>query len=363
MKNRIILHIDMDAFFATIEERENPRFKGKPVVVGAEPKEGKGRGVVATCNYEARKYGIHSAMPISQAWRLCPDAIFLPVNGALYSRVSENIMEAIKKFVVDCPVEQVSLDEAYVDLSSSVRQYSNTSEYWSIARKIGKEMRQEIWNRERLSCTVGIGPNKMVAKMACEHAKPNGVFSVQPKDVDAFLLSLSIRKIPGVGPKTEIALERFLKKKNLTTKDVRGIVKEELVNLLGVLGNSLYEKVRGIDASSVALHDEIKSIGRDYTFQKDTRDGEEILSVFRRLSLDVAQEIKEREYFFKTITVVCRFQGFETHTKSRTLKESSKDDKVLKKEAMRLLLKFLTENLKPVRLVGVHVRVVAKPLQ
>jgi len=156
MQNRIIILLDMDYFFAQVEERESPQFKGKPVVVGAEPNEGKNRGVVSTANYEARKYGIHSALPISKAYQLCPKAIFLPPNFELYSRTSENIMNIIKKYADK--VEQVSLDEAYIDVSF-VKTYQK-------AKIIAEKMRKEILRKEKLTCSCGVGPNKMIAKIA-----------------------------------------------------------------------------------------------------------------------------------------------------------------------------------------------------
>ena len=349
MKQRIILLLDMDAFFAMVEERENPHFRGKPVVVGAEAKEGKGRGVVSTCNYEARKYGIHSAMPISEAWRLCPQAVFLPVDGALYSRVSQNIMEILQRYTPT--IEQVSVDEAYLDISFAGS--------FNAARNFAEEIRKEILQKEKLAASCGIAPNKMVAKIACEKAKPDGVLVVKQKEVKSFLAPLQIREIPGVGPKTAVVLEKFFKKKALKIKDVRETPKEELVELLGVFGNTLYDKVRGIDHSPVTVEEEVKSIGKEHTFEKDTRDGEEIFPVFRELAREVASELKEAELAFKTITIVCRFQGFETHTKSKTFTEASQDWKLFEKEAGRLLLKFLAANLKPVRLIGVRARVAA----
>lgn len=367
MKERIILLLDMDAFFAMVEERENPHFKGKPVVVGADPKEGKGRGVVSTCNYKARAYGIHSAMPISQVWRLCPQAVFLPVDAKLYSEVSKRIMEIIQAACPGCPVEQVSLDEAYLDVT-----YYPTLKYrskgWEKAEKIAKKLRKEIWNREQLFCSIGIGPNKMTAKIACEKAKPSsvrywmsnvseGIMVVKPQKVQDFLDPLPIRDIPGVGPKTAAILKRFFTKRELKVKDSKKATKEELGELLGVFGNTLYDRVRGIDDTPVSIKEEIKSIGKEHTFEKDTRDGEEIFPIFRELILNVVEELREREFSVKTVTVVCRFQGFETRTRSKTLKVASQDWKMFEKEAMRLLLKFLAENLKPVRLIGVRVRV------
>ena len=360
MKQRIILLLDMDAFFPAIEQRENPRFKGLPVVVGADPKQGIGRGVVSSASYEARKYGIHSAMPISQAYTLCPHAVFLPVQGVLYSEVSRNIMEILKKYTPI--VEQVSLDEAYLDISFIKR--------FSAAKNLAEMIRKDILKREKLTASCGIAQNKMIAKIACEKAKPrlastshhesrraNGVLAIEPSETGRFLLPLNIREIPGVGPKTQAALERFFRKKELTVQDVRKATKEELVELFGVLGNTLYEKVRGIDENPVSIEEEIKSIGKEHTFEQDTRDGEEIFPVFRELISNIEDELREGELSFKTITVVCRFQGFETHTKSKTLKEDSQDSKLLEKESMRLLLRFLTENLKPVRLIGVRVKI------
>jgi len=350
MKSRIILLLDMDAFFATVEERENPHFKGKPVVVGADPKEGKGRGVVATCNYEARNYGIHSAMPISEAWRLCPQAVFLPSDGALYHRVSENIMNILGEYTP--LMAQVSLDEAYLDISF-IKSFKK-------AEKLAEKIRKEIFQKEKLPASCGIAPNKMVAKIACVKAKPNGVVVVKPEDVESFLSPLSIREIPGIGPKTAVILERFFRKRELKVKDLRKTTKEELVELLGVFGNTLYDRVRGIDDTPVSIEDEVKSIGKEHTFEKDTRDGEEIFPVFRELLFDVIAQLREEGFAFKTITVVCRFQGFETHTKLKTFKVASQDWKMFEKEAMRLLLKFLVENLKPVRLVGIRLRVAPK---
>ncbi|MDP4007445.1 MAG: DNA polymerase IV [bacterium] len=347
---RIILLLDMDAFFAMVEERENPHFAGKPIVVGADPKEGRGRGVVSTANYEARKYGIHSALPISEAFRLCPSAVFLPVQGELYSRVSENIMEILKGYAP--LMEQVSLDEAYLDIS-----FIGSFEK---AKELAEKIRNEIFQKEKLPASCGIAQNKMVAKIACEKAKPNGVLVVEQKESERFLLPLGIREIPGVGPKTKAVLEKFFEKRELKIQDVKKATREELVELLGIFGNTLYEKVRGIDESPVAVAQEVKSVGKEHTFEKDTRDAEEIFPVFQQLISEVCTELKEEGFSCKTITVVCRFQGFETHTKAKSFKEPLQDWKIFEKEAMQLLLKFLTENLKPVRLIGVRARVAAR---
>jgi len=339
---RIILHVDMDYFFAQIEERENPQFKGKPVVVGADPKGGKGRGVVSTANYEARKFGIKSGMPISKAWQLCPNAIFLPVNIELYQKVSDEIMEIVKKY---SPVyEIVSLDEAYLDISFCKN--------WKEAENLGKKLKKEIFEKEKLTCTVGIGPNKTVAKLAAEKAKPNGLKVVKPDEVEKFLDPLDVDDLPGIGPKTAEKLRKIGINKIL---ELKKLSKEKLKEMFGKVGERIWERARGIDEEPVSSEEIIKSIGRQITFERDTRDAKLIFGTFERLIKEVYEELMQNNFSFKTITVICRFKNFETHTKSKTLKKPTQDFEIFKKEAKKLLLKFLIENKKPVRLIGVRV--------
>jgi len=341
---RIILHIDMDAFFAQVEERENPQFKEKPLVVGADPKEGKGRGVVSTCNYLAREYGIHSALPISKAYQLCPSAIFLPVNIKLYQRVSENIMEIIKKY--SSKWEIVSLDEAYLDLS--------LLKNFKRAEVLAKKLKREILEKEKLTSTVGIGPNKLIAKIASSLAKPDGLLVVEPPEVQKFLNPLDIKKIPGIGPKTAVKLQAIGVNK---IKELKEILKTKLKNMFGVAGEIIYERARGIDEEEVSPEEIIKSIGKEYTFEKDTRDPEIIFDTFEKLIEEVDRGRVSANSAFKTITVICRFQGFETHTKSKTLENLTNDLEIFGKEAKKLLLRLLLENKKLVRLVGLRVKI------
>jgi len=352
--NRIILHIDMDAFFAQVEERENPQFKGKPVVVGADPKGGSGRGVVSTANYVARKYGIHSALPISKAYELCPKAIFLPVNMELYQKVSENIMEIIKKY--SSKWEIVSLDEAYLDLSHIFydRKKCGIRCGWERAKRIAKKLKEEILEKEKLTSTVGIGPNKLIAKMAAEKVKPNGLLVIKPNQVKNFLEPLDIEDLPGIGPKTA---ERLRPLSVNTIKELKKLSKTKLKDTFGVVGETIYERARGIDEEEVSPEEIIKSIGKEHTFEKDTRDPEILFSTFEKIIKNVHQELTANKFSFKTITVICRFQGFETHTKSKTLKNPTQDLEILKSEAKKFLLKFLLENKKPVRLIGLRVRI------
>ncbi len=344
MKNRIILHLDMDAFFAAIEERENPQFRGKPIVVGANPKEGKGRGVVSTCNYLGRKYGVKSAMPISKAYQLCPKAIFLPVNMELYRQVSENIMEIIKKYSPKWEV--VSLDETYLDVSF-LKSYEET-------KLLAGKIKKEIFEKEKLTATVGVGPNKLIAKMASKIAKPNGLLIIKPNEVKEFLEPLDIEDLPGVGPKTAGKLRTIGKNR---IKELKNLSQAKLKDMFGIVGETIYQKARGIDEREVLSEETIKSIGKEHTFEKDTRDPEIIFETFEKIIKDVYQELIVNNFSFKVITVVCRFTGFETHTKSKTLKESARDFEILKSEAKKLLLKFLIENPKLVRLVGLRVSV------
>jgi DNA polymerase IV (DinB-like DNA polymerase) len=342
MKERIILHIDMDYFFAQIEERENPQFKGKPVVVGADPKGGKGRGVVSTANYVARKYGIKSGMPISKAWQLCPNAIFLPVNIELYQKVSDEIMEIVKKY---SPIyEIVSLDEAYLDISFCKN--------WKKAENLGKKLKKEIFEKEKLTCTVGIGPNKTVAKLAAEKAKPNGLKVVKPNEVEKFLDPLDIDDLPGIGPKTAEKLRAIGVKKIF---ELKKLSKEKLKEMFGKVGERIWERARGIDEEPVSPEEVIKSIGRQITFERDTRNPRLIFGTFEKLIKEVYDELIEKNFSFKTITVICRYKGFETHSKSKTLEKACSDLATLKSEAKKLLLRFLIESKKLIRLIGIRV--------
>ncbi len=350
--NRIILHIDMDYFFAQVEERENPQFKGKPVVVGADPKKGKGRGVVSTANYLARKYGIHSGMPISKAYQLCPQAIFLPVNIKLYQKVSEKIMEIVKKY--SSVFEQVSLDEAYLDLSTYFVMANKVDKnfYWKKAEALAKKLKKEIWEKEKLTSTIGVGPNKLIAKIASEKAKPDGLLIITSNQVKNFLEPLDIKDLPGIGPKTAEKLRAIGINK---IKELKKLSKAKLKDLFGIVGEKLYQRARGIDESPVTSEEIIKSIGKEHTFEKDTRDPEIIFPTFENIIKNVYQELVKNKFSFKTITVICRYHGFETHTKSKTLKIPTQDFEILKKEAKKFLLKFLIEKPKPIRLIGLRV--------
>ncbi len=344
MEKRIILHFDMDYFFAQIEERENPHFKGKPIVVGADPKGGRGRGVVSTANYEARKFGIKSGMPISKAFKLCPKAIFLPPNIEFYQKVSEKIMEIAKKYSLI--FEQISLDEAYLDISF-LRSFKK-------AKKLGEKLKKEIFKKERLTCTVGIGPNKLVAKIATNQAKPNGLLVITPKKVKSFLAPLDIEEIPGIGPKTAKKLKSLGIK---TISQLRKLSKEKLKKMFGKVGEWFFEAARGIDREPILKKEIVKSVGKQITFEKDTRDPKIIFGEFEKILKAVFQELKENNFSCKKISVICRYFDFETHSKSKTFKKKTKNFKLIKREAEKFLLKFLLESEKPLRLIGLRLKI------
>ncbi len=271
---------------------------------------------------------------------MCCEAVYLPVNMELYQKVSDNIWNIIKEF--SPKAEKVSVDEAYLDLSHLS---------FKEAEKIGKEIKNKIIKKEKLTSTVGIGPNKLISKIACSEAKPDGFKIIIPSKAKGFLSPLPIKSLPGIGPKTAEKLKSFK-----TIKDLRSLNRKELQRSLGKNGLSIYEKARGIDKREIKEKRDVKSIGKEYTFLRDTRDPQELFSRFEKIISSVSLEIKERNLSYKTITVVCRFSGFETHSKSKTFKKT-KDLKLLNKEAKKLFLKFIVENLKPIRLIGLRVKI------
>lgn len=339
---RIILHVDLDAFFPSVEARANPELKGKPLVVGADPKGGKGRGVVSSASYEARIFGIRSAMPISRAWKLCPDGIYLRPNFELYVIASNNIMEILKRHADK--FEQGGIDEAYLDISSKVENFDEAKDF---ARKI----MDEILNQEHLSCSVGVGPNKIVAKIASDFKKPFGLTIVEEKDVKGFLHPLMVRKLPGVGPKTERSL---LELKIETIGDLASTKPETLTRLFGVWGARLQNFANGIDYRDVIEEYETKSVGRDHTFEKDLDDENQIVAVLDDLAEEVHEDVVANALKFKTITVRVRYPHFETHTRSKSLMFPTDDLDILRNSAKRLIAPFMRGR-KKVRLIGVRV--------
>lgn len=304
---QIVLHVDMDSFFASVEIRDKPELKGKPVIVGSDPRGGSGRGVVSTCSYAARKFGIHSAMPISQAYRLCPDAAFLPVNMKLYAGVSEKVMEILKGFGEK--FQQVSVDEAYLVPGPDVHTYEE-------AATCALRIKDEIQKQERITCSVGVGPNKLIAKIASGFQKPDGLTVVRPEDVRGFLFPMKVSTIPGIGEKADVVLKEM------------GITKiEELANFnvqllsekFGKMGLRMKQMANGLDFGDVVEKDGVKSISRHGTFNEDTSDPAKITETLETLVGDVHFNLMKQRLLFRTVTLTVRYEDFSTFTRSKTV--------------------------------------------
>lgn len=341
MKDRYIIHVDMDAFFAAIEERDRPELKGKPIVVGADPKGGKGRGVVSTCSYAARKYGIHSAMPISVAYKKCPDCVFLPVDFEKYNKVSSQIVGMLGSF--SPALEQVSVDEAFLDITGTYKLFGTPYE---TCLKIKERIKSETG----LTASIGLAPNKMAAKIASGLKKPDGLVEVKKEDLISFLKPLDVGLIWGIGPKTKEGLNRIGIN---TIGDLAKRSEGELVSLFGKNGAWFWEVSRGIDESEVVTERETKSISNESTFDEDTADQKLIEKELAALSELVADRLREEKVKARTITLKIRFEGFHTYTKSTTLQEPTDFTEDMIRIVQKLYRDFEIKE-KKVRLVGVR---------
>ncbi|MCW3977050.1 MAG: DNA polymerase IV [Candidatus Bathyarchaeota archaeon] len=343
-KQRTVLHVDMDHFFSAVEEREHPEFEGKPVVVGADPQKGGGRGVVKTCNYEAREFGIHSGMPISKAWRLCPKAVYVRGNYPLYKEASNRIMAILGKY--SGKFQRWGLDEAFLDVSSDVQ---NLEEAVELAARIKHEL---LWN-EQLTCSIGIAPNKLVAKIASDYKKPDGLTVVSEDSVERFLAPLPVQRMLWIGEKTGRKLNAMGIK---TIGDLASFDVRVLIQRFGVMGLRYHKYARGIHKAEVGRTGGTrKSLGHESTFSTDTND---CACIFQRLN-DLCQRIHERvvrhKLLFKTVTVKIRFQNFETHTYGKTLPLFTSRLQDLQKATQKLVQDHFAEGNKKLRLVGVRV--------
>lgn len=356
---RVVLHLDMDAFFAAIEERDHPDFVGFPIVVGADPQGGGGRGVVSTANYEARKYGVHSAQPISYAWRLCKEGerrggracVFFRGGFEKYARESENIMAIVQQY--GHTFEQTSVDEAYLEIDL---QTLNPGDPYAEAENVARRIQEDVFAKTKLTCSMGVGPNKLIAKIASDYRKPNGLTVVRSGEVRAFLDPLSVRVIPGIGPKAEETLRAM----NIrTVQELRGVSDEALAKRFGVWGREMAERALGRDERKVGGRQAVKSLGREHTFGEDVRDPVMLLSTIRRLAEQVAQDAREASVKFKNIELKVRFASFETRTRRVTLRVSSQGTRAIENAVLRLFLPFLDRRENPqgraIRLLGVRV--------
>lgn len=344
--NRIILHVDMDSFYASVEQRENPALKGLPVVVGADPKNGMARGVVSTCSYEARSYGIHSGMPISRAFKLCPDAVFLPVNMKLYSDVSLNIMKIFRSFADK--FQQVSVDEAYLDISDIVHDFKE-------AEALGHQIKSLIKTRENLTCSIGIAPNKSVAKIASDFNKPEGMTVVEPDRMIEFLEPLEVRKLSGIGKKNEEILHSFGIR---TIGQLADFNERKLTDIFGKWGKKMIKLARGLDDSEVIERSDTKSISKERTFSKDIADQILLDDYLDNIAEKVHNELVHEGYSFRTVSVKVRQEDFTTYTRALTLDNHTQDLGSIKRLSRELATEFFDG--RKIRLLGIKLSQLSK---
>ncbi len=340
MVNRTVLHIDMDAFYAAVEQLDHPQYRGKPVIVGSDPRGGAGRGVVATASYEARKFGIHSAMPISQAYRRCPHGIYVRGRYARYSQLSREMTEIFSEFTP--LVQKISIDEAFLDITSSLELFGG-------ALKLAESLKQRITTRLQLTASVGVAPNKFLAKIASDLQKPNGLVMVERGTEKTFLRDLPISKLWGVGKKTEEALRRMGIEK---IGDVAAISELELSQRFGRYGHALWRLSNGIDDRPVESRGVQKSISQETTFDEDVDNPEEIERTLFKLAESLARTMRKQSLKGRTVILKIRLEDFTTFTRSQTFSEFVDSTEIIKGVAISMYRKFQL-NKKRVRLVGI----------
>jgi len=335
--SRKIIHIDMDAFYAAVEQRDFPELKGQPVIVGGQPDS---RGVVATCSYEARKFGIHSAMPCSRAYQLCPQGVFVRPRFAAYKQASQDIHSVFKEYT-DL-IEPLSLDEAYLDVT-------NVELCEGSASLMAEEIRKKILQKTGLTASAGISYNKFLAKLSSDVNKPNGQFLIKPGHGETFLSNFPIGKFYGVGKVTEKKMQLYGIK---TGKDLRKKSLQELEVLFGNSAEYYYEISRGIDNRDVISHRVRKSLGSENTFQTDLSDEAEMLKQLKLLAIEVLESLELRELMAYTITIKVKYADFKQVTRSYTSDSIlSIEDRVI--DLLPVLLRKTEVTRKKVRLLGV----------
>ena len=340
--NRVIFHCDLDCFFAAVEMRDNPALKGRPVIIGADPKGGKGRGVISTCNYEARKFGLHSAMPISQAYQLCPHGVFLRPNFNKYLKASKEVMSILKIFSKD--FQRIGVDEAYLELTESTDNYQDAE---TIAKQIQKEVHENIG----ITISIGIAPTKSLAKIASDENKPNGITVVKPENITKFLKEMDITRISGIGKKTKI---HYYKQGIKKIGDIIELPLSRFRDLFGKNGAWAWKVAHGIDSRSVKeFHEGRKSISAERTFYEDTNDFTMILKKLEDINEKIHKTVVKHHISYRTISLKIRFKGFETYTRSKSFNFSIQNKNRVLKTILELFNEFKNEQ-KKVRLVGIR---------
>jgi DNA polymerase-4 len=332
-----ILHVDMDAFFVSVELLERPDLRGKPVVVGGRPDQ---RGVVTAASYEARKYGVHSAMPLRTAGKLCPHAVFLDGHHEKYGEWSDRVRTILAKF--SPIVEMVSIDEAYLDLAGTDRLHGPPL-------AAADRLLRTITRTTNLPCSAGLATTRLVAKVASDQAKPRGLVWVAPGQEARFLAPLSVGKIPGIGEVTERALRALGIE---TVQQLAKVSPEKLEKIFGQWGDALYRKARGGDSYEFVIDAEPKSISHNHTFGEDTNDTESLHALLSHLSQKACKRLREAGLATRTLTLTIRYAGFDTHTRAKTLSEPTRLDA----DIFRVFQKLFAEHRdmkRKIRLLGV----------
>src|SRR6266852_5220558 len=338
-KDRTIIHIDMDAFYAAIEQRDQPELRGRAVIVGGSPDR---RGVVASCSYEARQFGIHSAMPSRTAFRLCPQAVFLPARFEVYRDGSAHLMQIFRTFT-DL-VEPLSLDEAYLDVTQRTHN-------WEEATLLAQAIKQQIRERTQLTSSAGVSYCKFLAKLASDANKPDGLTVISPEQATTFLDALPIEKFFGVGKVTAAKLRESGIAKGA---DLKRLGEERLRALFGKQGSQLYHYVRGEDDRPVEPTRERKSVGKEITFERDLVDRERMVEVLEQLAKQVEHRLVELDLRGRTLTLKVRWSDFQLNTRSVSRSRGFQDAQVMM-PVLRTLLAHLDSRNRPVRLLGVSV--------
>ncbi len=339
---KTILHVDLDAFFASVEQRDDSRLRGKPVVIGADPKGGRGRGVVSTCSYEARPFGIRSAMPISKAFHLCPHAIFVQPHFEKYNQASRKVFAIFNDFTPH--IQGLSIDEAFLDITTSHHLFGGPV-------KTAKYLKERVRKEVGLTASVGIAPVNFVAKIASDLSKPDGLLEVSASRILDFLHPLPIERLWGVGPKTAESLHR------LGIQTIGQLSKFSLADMqktYGDGGEHLYNLSRGIDPREVKENIEVKSISHEHTFDCDTGNGEVILATLLDLSEQVSRRLRKDDLKGKTITIKIRLKDFSTFTRAVTLRERTNYTDVIFMKAKDLFKNFFKTGMQ-IRLIGIRV--------
>ncbi len=349
MKRRCIVHIDIDAFFAAVEELLDPSLKGKAVIVGGFPQE---RGVVSTASYEARRYGVHSGISLQKAFQLCPHGVFLRGNYQIYKNFSSEFFRILSNYTPD--IEEASLDEAYLDLSRCRPLYS------SFSRAV-RDIKQKVEDELGLTISVGVAPNKILAKLATNHAKPAGLFEIKAGNEEDFLRNLDIESLPGIGPKTQVILKMLNIRR---IGDLWGLPKNTLRSLFGLNGDELYLQSRGIDSRPVTRAATPKSVSRETTFLNDLWDRRLLLAHLAYLCDRVTFPLRQGHLFAHIVEVRVRYSDFKTEARRRLLINPVQEMGSIYRIARELFLQLFSSSRLSLRLVGVKVSdlVKARPL-